>query len=100
MSRSTNTKQNDGPEVQPERPSTDNVVGTVRFKDLIINRSLRTGGAPRVSFPQELPEGLQEKWGSVFAATLTPEDVEQIELAAHEVRPRFFRERFGDNAKK
>lgn len=26
--------------------------------------------------------------------SLTPEDVEQIELAAHEVRPRFFRERF------
>lgn len=100
MSRSTNKKLNDVPQKQPERPSTDNVVGTVRFKDIIINRGLRMSGMPRVSFPQELPEEFQEKWGSVFATTLTPEDVEQIELAAREVRPRFFRERFRDNAKK
>lgn len=97
MSRSTKKKISDKLDAQLEQSSVDNVVRTMRFKDFFVNRSLRESGPPRISFPQELPPELLEKWGPALAA-LTSEEQEQIDLAAHEVRPQFFRKRFRDYA--
>ncbi len=98
MSRSSNTKRNDASEPQPERPAVDNVVGTLRLENLFLSLSPRESGPMRVSIPQQLSPELRDQLEPVFTATLTPEDEEQIEKAAREVRPRFFQERFGNDA--
>lgn len=97
MSRSASKKTDDALQPQSKQPNVDKVVRTIKFKDFLVNRSLRESGPLRISFPQELPEELREKWDTAFSS-LTLEEQEQIEVAAREVRPRFFRERFGDNA--
>lgn len=99
MPRSSNkAKQNDAPEPQSERPAIDNIVGTLRLENLFLSLSPRESGPLRISMPQQVPPELRDQFESVFGATLTPEDEEKIEKAAREVRPRFFQERFGNDA--
>lgn len=99
MSRSTSKKLNEVSQEKPEQPRADKVVGTVRFKEFFVNRSMCETGPLRISFPQELSPRLRERLDSMFV-TLTDDDIEQVEKAAREVRPRFFQDRFGNDAGK
>lgn len=96
MSRSTNKKSNVPQNKQRKQLTEGNVVETLRLKEFVVYRSQRTSGVSRIGLPQQLPPELLEKFDYAYGV-FTLEEQEQIELVAREVRPRFFRERFGSN---
>lgn len=89
-------KPNDETRTGNAEPSANNVTLTVRLRDMLIHRGFPQTGPLRITLPQEMPPGLKQQWDEQFRA-LTPDEEEQIHLAARRIAPRFFRERYGDD---
>ncbi|MCL4318834.1 MAG: hypothetical protein M1596_02925 [Firmicutes bacterium] len=70
-----------------------NVVSTISLRNVLVSRSLRQTGPLRISIPQEISLELQQQLETQFYA-LTPEEENQIHLAARRIAPHFFRERY------
>lgn len=85
----------------PETPLTNtagsgkNVIATISLRNVLVSRGLRQTGPLRISIPQEISLELQQQLDAQFYA-LTPEEEDQIHLAARRIAPRFFRERYRD----
>ncbi|MCY0899841.1 MAG: hypothetical protein OWU33_13110 [Firmicutes bacterium] len=96
MSDLPNENTNNEPDAKSDVKKT---IRTMWFKNFAVSRSNREGGLPRVNIPSGFDVESLDVVNDLLI-DLTEEEKAEIELAAQEVRSRFFQEGFGSDVKR